>query len=76
MESTKERKEKVEKGQTEQKGSVDPIAKAREVLQEAVISKDDGKAQGDNNDEKEGAKDPDDILVFARAVHHTDSSLD
>ncbi|KAI3447343.1 hypothetical protein Pfo_004008 [Paulownia fortunei] len=81
MEATKERKEQMEKEDYQQQGDKDPMAKAREVIREAIICKSDyGEADSEKNGasatDKHNAKKPEDLLAYSRAVHHTDSSLE
>ncbi|CAK9155341.1 unnamed protein product [Ilex paraguariensis] len=56
---------------------VDPMTKAREVLREAIITE-TGEGGDNSGAEKEEAakKHPDQFLVFSRAVHNVDSSLE
>ncbi|KAL3499343.1 hypothetical protein ACH5RR_038436 [Cinchona calisaya] len=72
------REGKLEKSR--KKGStIDPMDKAGEVPGEAIINTKNNGSEADDTDQnkvEEGAKHPDDILVFARAVHNIDSSLD
>ncbi|PIN00403.1 hypothetical protein CDL12_27094 [Handroanthus impetiginosus] len=76
MEAMKERKEQMEKEekQNPQDGGKDPMAKAREIIGEAIISKSDcGEAE---NEKDSTANKPDDVLAYSRAVRHIDSSLE
>lgn len=57
------RKEQLEKKQNEQV----EMGKAREVIREAIITKDDNK--------KKNMEKAEDILAYSRAVHQTDSPL-
>lgn len=75
MEANYERKEQPQKVEEKDKerdkttpSVVDPMAKAKEVIRDAIITKGEG--------EKGVAKEPDDITAYSRSVHNIDSSLD
>lgn len=74
MEANKERKEQTEKQRCEK----DPMAKAREVVREAVMGKscDYGEADNGQNRASANAQQPEDVLAYSRTVLHTDSSLE
>ncbi|XP_058189155.1 uncharacterized protein LOC131306749 [Rhododendron vialii] len=87
MEAHNERKEQVEKEERERmmkkeeergeevhsKMPEDPATKAKEVIREAIVS--GGDDQRDDQEEDK-AREPDDVLVFSRAVNKVDSSLE
>lgn len=73
MEATKERKEQMGKKE-------DPMAKAREIIREAIISDDQNYPNTNNNNinikKKEGVEELEDVLVYSRTVQKKDSSLE
>ncbi|KAM7481756.1 hypothetical protein LguiB_006339 [Lonicera macranthoides] len=73
MEINYERKEylqKIEEGDKMTPSIVDPMAKTKKVIRDAIITK------GESEEKKEVAKKPDDITAYSRSVHNIDSSLD
>ena len=70
MEAATERREQLETEERERtkKSRDDPMGKAMEVIAKASLTK--------SGEEGERAKDPQDLLVFARAVNKVDSSLE
>nr|XP_009780831.1 PREDICTED: uncharacterized protein LOC104229818 [Nicotiana sylvestris] len=73
MEATKERNEQMEKKEED-----DPMAKAREIIREAIITDGENPNTSTTNKmkKKEGAQQLDDVLVFSRTVQKRDSSLE
>ncbi|GFP89166.1 hypothetical protein PHJA_001060300 [Phtheirospermum japonicum] len=79
MEATKERREQMEKER--QQDVKDPMGKAREIIEEAIISKSDYGAAGSEKNvgasaDKHKAEEPEDVLAYSRAVHQKDSLLE
>lgn len=68
---------------TEQPIEIDPMAKARQVIREAIITssnktigEDEDQIHHEKNNKEVGTKNLDDVLAFSRAVNQIDSSLE
>lgn len=59
------------KEESEKKQQNDEMGKAREVIRDAVISKD----KNCDDKKKKNTQKAEDVLAYSRAVHQTDSSL-
>ncbi|KAL3625133.1 hypothetical protein CASFOL_030587 [Castilleja foliolosa] len=75
MEATKEKREQMEK--EKQQNIKDPMGRAKEIIEEAIISKSDyGENKVGASADEHKAKEPEDVLAYARAVHQKDSLLE
>ena len=64
------------KGMKEEDERCDPMGKAKEVIRDSLVVKQDDDDEKNKSKKSDVAQHSDDILAFSRSVNATDSSLE